>query len=154
MRVTIRAAHPQDAKAVSKMIREELATPVSASDTAHLLAKLCVSPRHRVFVAVVDELVVGFLHACDYDSILSHYQIKHITAMAVSHSYRRVGIGKALLRRAERWAAESGAAGVALEASVLQTDAHAFFAACGYDSTQHALHYEKMLESGTKSAQL
>jgi len=145
MRVTIRAAHPQDAKAVSKLIREELEIPVSASDTAQRLAKFSVSPRHRVFVALVDDLVVGFLHACDFESVLFHYPMKLVTAMAVARSYRRVGIGRALLMRAERWAGESGAAGLRLEAVLLPAETHAFFEACGYERGQEELRFEKML---------
>ena len=148
MRVTIRAAHPQDAKAVSKMIREELDLPVSASDTAQRLAKFSVSPRHRVFIALVDDLAVGFLHACDYDSILQHYPMKLVTALAVACSYRRVGIGRALLKRAERWAAESGAAGLRFDAALLTSGLPEFFDACGYESGGEELRYEKMLDSG------
>lgn len=149
MRVRIRAAHPQDAKAVSKMIREELGIPVSASDTAQQLAKLCVSPRHRVFAAVVDDLVVGFLHACDYDSVVLHESMKLVTALAVSRSYRRVGIGTALLRRAERWASETGAAGVRIEAGVMQGEAQAFLTACGYTAEQKEYRMQRLLDGQT-----
>ena len=143
MRVKIRAAQPSDAKAISKLIREELATPVSASDTAQKLAQLCVSPRHRIFVADVDTVVVGFLHACDFDSILMVQQMKYITAMAVGTSYRRIGIGTTLIHRAERWAAESGAAGVRLDIEQDSEIAHAFLRKCGYTVDQSQMRYQK-----------
>ena len=145
MRVTIRAAHPQDAKAVSKIIRDELEIPVSASDTAQRLAKFSVNPRHQVFIALVDDLVIGFLHVCDYDSVLYHYHMKQVTAMAVARSYRRVGIGRALLSRAERWAAETGAVRLRLDAALLPEDTHAFFEACGYERGPEELRFEKVL---------
>lgn len=133
MRVTIRKAHPQDdAKAISKLIREELQQPVSASDTAQALTRLCVNTRHRVFVAAVDDVVVGFLHICDHDSVLLTEPVKQLQALAVAGSYRRIGIGRTLLRRAEHWAAEHGAAGVQVHCSEAYPEAAAFYRSCGY----------------------
>ena len=149
MRVTIRAAHPQDAKAISGLIRDTLGLPVSASETAHVLARLCLSPRSRVFCAVVDDLTVGFLHVSDYDTILMREPLKVVTAMAVSRSYRRVGIGTALLRRAERWATESGAVGVLLHAG-FGKETEAFFTACGYSAELPGPQFRKTLAAAPK----
>jgi len=134
MKVTIRAAHPEDGKAISRLIRADLGIPVSAPHVTHQLANLVVNPRHRIFVAAVDDVVVGYLHMCDYDSLVLHFPMKQILSMAVSGSYRRVGIGKALLRRAEHTAKESGAGGIRLAAPPAQsgTEARAFFMHCGY----------------------
>ena len=149
MKVTIRAAHPEDGKAISRLIRDELAVPVSAAGITHDLANLCVNPRHRIFAASVDEAVVGFLHLCDYDSLLLHEPMKLILSMAVSGSYCRVGIGTALLRRAERYAAESGAGGIRLDAAAVYdagAGAKAFFARCGY-AAEPLMRYEKLFEN-------
>ncbi len=132
MRVKIRIASPDDAKAISRLIREELHTPVSASDTAHGLSQLCVNPRHKIFVACVDDIVVGYLHLCDYDSLLITEPMKSILSLAVGSSYRRIGIGKTLLSRAENYAREHGAYGMRLDAVIPTSEARLFFTACGY----------------------
>lgn len=133
MRVTIRKANPQeDAKAISKLIRDELQVPVSASDTVQALTRLCVNTRNCVFVAAVDDVVVGFLHICDYDSLLLNEPMKQIRSLAVATSYRRIGIGKTMLQRAERWAAEHGAQGVLVDFNEAFTDAESFYRSCGY----------------------
>ncbi|MCQ2434668.1 MAG: GNAT family N-acetyltransferase [Oscillospiraceae bacterium] len=143
MRVKIRIASPDDAKAISKLIREELLTPVSASDTAQGLSQLCVNPRHKIFVAAVDDAVVGFLHACDYDSLLLTAPMKSILSLAVGASYRRIGIGKALLHRAECWAFEQGAGGIRMDGSAAADAAVKFFTACGYAGTPFTKEFEK-----------
>ena len=132
MRVKIRAAHPEDAKAISRLIREELNTPVSASDIAQKLSQLCISPRHRIFAADVDNVVVGYLHICDFYSLLCD-PMKQILSMAVNPSYRRIGIGSALLARAEHWAKEAGCIGVRADAFPYSQEAKAFLFACGYN---------------------
>ncbi len=131
MRVKIRAAHPEDAKAISRLIREVLHTPVSASDTAQKLSQLCVSPRHRIYAADVDNVLVGYLHICDFHSLLCD-PMKQILSMAVNPSYRRIGIGTALLARAEHWAKESGYIGVRADAYPYSKETRAFLQACGY----------------------
>lgn len=144
MRVKIRTASPDDAKAISKLIRDELQTPVSASDTASWLSQLCVNSRHKIFVAAVDDVVVGFLHACEYDSMLLTAPMKTVFAMAVGASYRRIGIGKALLHRAECWAFEQGAGGVRMDGGVPAKEAEKFFTACGYAGTPFTKEFEKI----------
>lgn len=132
MRVTIRSARPEDAKALFQIIRDELGGSLSAADTAHILARLCVNRKHKVFVAEVDGQVVGFLHITDYDSILLREQFKNITVVAVAASYRHIGIGRALVARAERWAEELGAKGTRLDYHPLLAASTDFFRACGY----------------------
>lgn len=133
MKVTIRKANPQDdAKAISKLIREELQCPVSASDTAKALTRLCVNTHNRVFVAAVDDVVVGFLHVSDYDSVLLTEPMKQLRALAVAGSYRRIGIGRTLLQRAERWAAENGASGILVDYNEAFAEAEFFYRSCGY----------------------
>ena len=141
MRVKIRAAHPDDAKAISRLIREELNTPVSAADSAQKLSQLCVSPRHRIYAAEVDGAVVGYLHICDYHSLLCD-PMKQIVSMAVNASYRRVGIGKALLARAEHWARDNGAAGIYTDAYVFSQEARDFLKSCGYEDELFRKYFE------------
>lgn len=138
MRVTIRKANPQeDAKAISKLIRNELQCPVSASDTAQALTRLCVNTRNCVFVAAVDDTVVGFLHICEYDSLLLTEPMKQLRSLAVAGSYRRIGIGRTLLQRAERWAVEHGGAGVLVDFDEAFADAEPFYRSCGYTVECH-----------------
>ncbi len=139
LRVKIRCARAQDAKEVAKLLREEMEISVSAADIAHALTRLCVNPRHRVFVAEAEGEVVGVAHLCDCDSPLFSKPMALLTVIAVKKTHRRAGIGSALLARARKLAAESGAGGILLASHEMQTGAHAFFKACGFTSRRRAL---------------
>lgn len=52
--------------------------------------------------------------------------------IAVSADYRRMGIGRALLAKAEEWAIQTGAKGVRLVSGETRTGAHVFYRSCGY----------------------
>jgi GNAT superfamily N-acetyltransferase len=55
-----------------------------------------------------------------------------VIALVVTPEAQRHGIGRQLLRDAERRARQAGAARIELTSGSQRTDAHAFYRACGY----------------------
>ena len=72
----------------------------------------------KFLVAEVDDIVVGYIHAVDYDCTYSD-PVKDILALAVDEEYRRKGVGLALVAAIEKWAYSTGACGVRLVTSSL-----------------------------------
>ena len=68
--------------------------------------------------------------------------IKNIMGIAVADSYRKRGVGKALLEGIETWARESGAR---LVSGAAQTQAHEFYNRCGYGGGRQQVNFKKML---------
>ncbi len=109
------------------------------------LEKLLRDCTHKIVVAVVDEKIVGYLHACDYD-LLYAPPLKNIMGIAVSSDFRKKGIAKKLLNYAEQWARDTGADGVRLVSGASRTGAHAFYMACGYSCTKEQKYFIKYFE--------
>ena len=59
--------------------------------------------REAVFVAELEGKVVGFIHIHVYNTLYFE-AMTNILGIAVSSKFRKMGIGKALLERAEEWA--------------------------------------------------
>jgi GNAT superfamily N-acetyltransferase len=55
-----------------------------------------------------------------------------VTALVVTPTAQGLGIGRALLKEAERRARAGGAARIELTSGSQRTEAHAFYRACGY----------------------
>ena len=55
-----------------------------------------------------------------------------ITALVVTPTAQGLGIGRQLLKEAERRARSGGAARIELTSGSQRTEAHAFYRACGY----------------------
>ena len=55
-----------------------------------------------------------------------------VTALVVTPTAQGLGIGRALLKEAERRARVGGAARIELTSGAQRTEAHAFYRACGY----------------------
>ncbi len=143
MQVKIREFQMTDSKAIYDLNREEMGYEYPLEDTKAKLHQLSSSQCDKIYVAVVDEEVVGYIHANDYNLIYAPH-MKNIMGIAVSSHWKRQGIGRALLARVEAWAQETGAKGVRLVSGASRTGAHAFYRSCGYSGDKMQLNLKKM----------
>ena len=88
-----------------------------------------------IFVAETDNKVVGYIHLVNYDVIYAD-NFKNCLGLAVDNDYKRNGIGSALLKQAEIWAKENGAAGIRICSGAERVNAHKFYESQGYEVTK------------------
>lgn len=140
---TIRSAIESDANAIWQLNCDEMGYLYSLDDTVLNIARLLGSNADKIFVAVSGGLVVGYVHANDYDLTYAPH-MKNILGIAVSSEYKRQGIGRALLQQVENWARETGASGIRLVSGATRTDAHAFYRRCGFEGNKEQINLKKM----------
>lgn len=144
MNIIIRNATTADADSIWKLNTEEMGYTYTLEATKAKLFKLLSDVNNRIFVASVDGMIVGYIHANSYELLFAP-SMRNVMAIAVSSSYKRNGIGRALLEEVEKWAVESGSAGVRLVSGESRTDAHEFYKKCGYFSNKKQLNFKKMI---------
>lgn len=140
---TIREAVPSDTTAIWRLNCNEMGYQYPLDDTAQNITKLLRSNTDKIFVAVYDGSVIGYVHANDYDLLYAPH-MKNIMGIAVSSEHKQQGIGRALLQQVERWACETGATGVRLVSGASRSDAHKFYHRCGYSGDKEQLNLKKM----------
>ena len=126
MNLQIRQCEITDAKAIHDLNLRELGYDYSDDATKEKIVKLLYSSKDRIYVALIDGNVIGYVHANDYDVIYEPH-MKNIMGIAVSSNFRKMGIGKALLDSVEHWARDTGASGVRLVSGATRTGAHEFY---------------------------
>lgn len=114
-----------------------------AEDTRKQLEQLLNDSNHKIYVAVVADKVVGYVHANNYDLLYAPH-LKNIMGIAVSSDYKRNGIGKMLLNEVEKWARDTGAYGIRLASGATRTGAHVFYMNCGYIGNKEQRKFKKM----------
>ena len=144
MSFTIREAVLSDAAAIRDLSEAELGYPYPLEATAQKLAALLGSGRDKIFVAVLEGAVVGYIHANSYDVLYAPH-MKNIMGIAVSADCKRRGIGRALLEQVEAWAARDCAAGIRLVSGSDRLEAHAFYRKCGYSGDKQQINFKKRL---------
>jgi GNAT superfamily N-acetyltransferase len=119
-----------DQDALLRMLGE-LGYPTDPDTLDSRLRRLEDDPGTQVFVAELDGEVMGLavLHVMP---LLERPPLGRITALVVSGSRRRLGIGRRLVEQAEEQARLAGCERLDLTTSEHRTDAHAFYRELGF----------------------
>lgn len=145
MNLQIRQCGIVDADAIYELDTKEMGYDYPRDKTEEKLKRLLKSDKDKIFVAVIDNTVVGYVHANDYDVIYAPH-MKNIMGIAVLSSFKQKGIGRALLSAVEDWAKKDGAYGVRLVSGAARTGAHAFYRHCGYGGDKQQINFKKVFK--------
>lgn len=141
--IKIRVVSIYDANEICAICSDDLGYPCDLSLVMRKIRNLSVE-RETVFVALIDESVVGFIHVEKYD-LLYFETMANILGLAVKAEYRNHGVGKKLIFAAEEWAVKNRIKAMRLNSGVLRTNAHDFYRHLGYDSEREQIRFEKKL---------
>ena len=142
MDILIREAQIRDAQAICRLNRDIMGYDYPEEETKKKLYASLQSERDKIYVAAIGDVVVGYIHANDYD-VLYFPTMKNIMGIAVDTAYRRRGIGKALLAAIEAWAVETGATGIRLVSGAERKEAHVFYRNCGFIGEKQQINFKK-----------
>ena len=140
----IREATIEDAFAICNISCADLGYDCSCEFVSTRISNLDKG-REKVFVAEVNGIVAGYIHAEKYQTLYFEPMI-NIPGLAVSSEFRRRGIGRMLLKRAERWANEVGIHKIRLNSGASRKEAHLFYRAMGYSNEKGQIRFIKDIE--------
>ncbi|MEF9977057.1 MAG: GNAT family N-acetyltransferase [Thermomonas sp.] len=127
----MRSAMIADADDVARLLTE-LGYPCEIEDAADRIDAIAANDRQALVLARRDGVVCGLI-ALDFMYYLPLGTVTcRVTALVVTPTAQGLGIGRQLLKEAERRARSGGAARIELTSGSQRTEAHAFYRACGY----------------------
>lgn len=145
MDINIRKCILDDCEQIVLLNKNEMGYDFSFDNTKQRMEKVLNDKNHKINVAVIDNKVVGYVHANNYDLLYApHY--KNILGIAVNSDYKRMGIGKLLLESIEKWAEQTGAVGVRLVSGGTRLGAHDFYRVCGYSGEKQQINFKKFIK--------
>lgn len=143
--VEIREAVPIDAEAICELNNSQMGYDFSAKETYDRLCDILEYKKDKIYVAVVEGYVVGYVHANDYD-LLYFPHMKNIMGIAVDERFERQGIGRMLMEAVEEWARHTGAVGVRLVSGATRIGAHNFYRNCGFIGGKEQINFKKIFD--------
>ncbi len=139
----IREAIVDDYKDIFVINRDSLGYEYPIDKTKDNLYNLINDENNKIFVAVYENKVIGYIHLIDHNvSYFDH--LKNVLAIAVHNDFKRQGIGSSLMNKGEEWAKETGAVGVKLLSSEFRPEAHEFYKSIGYKFKKKQLNFQKL----------
>ncbi|GHA79821.1 GNAT family N-acetyltransferase [Pontibacter akesuensis] len=141
MNITVRNAAPIDANAICSLSKQ-LGYEATVSETAARLKVLADSKTDAVFVAVSDDLVVGWVHAF-YATRLESAAFVEIGGLVVDANIRGAGTGKLLVQNAIAWAQTHNVRNVRVRTNTLRLETHQFYQKIGFTQTKEQKVYDR-----------
>ena len=127
----LRSAMIADADDVARLLTE-LGYPCEIDEAAERIDAIAANDRQALVLARREGAVCGLV-ALDFMYYLPLGTITcRVTALVVTPTAQGLGIGRQLLKEAERRARGGGASRIELTSGSQRTEAHAFYRACGY----------------------
>jgi GNAT superfamily N-acetyltransferase len=142
--VTIRAARASDAGEIAQLTIQ-LGYNLTEADAADRLSRVLLRDDQQFFVADLDGRIVGWVHIVFAEYVDAEAYVV-IGGLVVDRNHRRLGIGRALMDRAEVWARERGCSMVRLSSSVTRDAAHRFYESLGYTNIKTQYSFIKPLD--------
>jgi ribosomal protein S18 acetylase RimI-like enzyme len=154
MQIAIRPATAHNLDELNEIIEEVDA--LHRKQMPHILQKPHGSPRdreymlelladesHGIFIAEAGGELLGFVQVAIRDTppipILVPRRFAAVENLVVSSASRRMGIGRALMHRVERWAEEKGATEIELNVYEFNQSAFSFYRSLGYVTTSRKM---------------
>ena len=143
--LTIREMKSEDLEAVLALAKVELGYLCDEEVGREQMRKIFEKEDHKIFVAEVEEQVVGFIHGEAYQVIFAP-TYTNILGLAVDRRFHKQGIGSALLKKVESWGIKNGAYAMRLNSDMKRTEAHIFYGKCGYQVVKEQKSFRKLLK--------
>ncbi len=141
--VSIRPANVADAIAIANLL-PDLGYSASVEQVLARLERLLPAADHAIFVAESRECIIGICHVCGVHNLASAGYAE-VMEIVVEQAFQRKGVGKLLLRAAERWATACTYPRIRLRSGVHREDAHKFYEKLGYEKSRASYAFELFL---------
>lgn len=148
MSASIRVAVSADAGEIAEL-GNQLGYDLGTPETAERIRRILSRNDQRVFVAEVNRVIVGWVHAIFAEYFESEAFVL-IGGLVVDKRHRRQGIAGMLMASAEEWARERGCFVVRLTSSSTRTAAHRFYERIGYEHIKTQYAFIKTLASAPR----
>jgi GNAT superfamily N-acetyltransferase len=149
MKLVVRPAIEADLPRVLELLDQIDESVYAPREDAGQAARLSIfqqitaDPRQHLLVAEADGRIVGTVHLIVIPHLSRSCQPSGLLeSMVVDDTYRRRGVGAALLREAGRLAREAGCYKLALSSNLARQGAHRFYSRLGWKRTHYGFSLE------------
>ncbi|GAA0822185.1 GNAT family N-acetyltransferase [Clostridium tertium] len=113
------------------MLNKELGYLYEEEKVRKKIKYIIENKKDIILVAYINNNIIGYIYGSEYELLYSDSLI-NILGFVVKESYRKNGVGKALIDKLEEIAIEKKYSGIRLVSGIDREDAHRFYERNGY----------------------
>lgn len=113
------------------MLNKELGYLYEEEKVRKKIKYIIENKKDIILVAYINNNIIGYIHGSEYELLYSDSLI-NILGFVVKESYRKNGVGTALIDKLEEIAIEKKYSGIRLVSGIDREDAHRFYERNGY----------------------
>ncbi len=145
MSLLIRKMEPVDAEAISTL-SHQLGYPATLEACRERIDAILQHPDHCVFVAVVDEHVVGWIHGFHTINLESDPFVA-IAGLVVDEKHRRMGVGKMLIDKVIEWSVSKKCGRVRVRCNAARKASHLFYEALDFRDVKEQKIFDRQIHT-------
>jgi predicted N-acetyltransferase YhbS len=126
----IRTVLEKDAKEISEL-SSQLGYPTGELQTIENIRRINADNDQRVFVAELDEFVVGWIQVQKRIMLISTPFVE-IVGLIVEANHRNRNIGRSLVHEGIRWAKDENIQSLRVRSNAIREESHGFYKAIGF----------------------
>lgn len=144
MEIIIRNAGIKDSEFIAQL-SDQLGYSALNSEIENRIDKILGHPDHCIYVATVNEKVVGWVHGFYALRVESNFFVE-IGGLVVDQKFRKQGIGNRLVDSVITWAKTKKCNQVRVRCNVIRTESHQFYGKIGFELNKEQKIFNKRLE--------
>jgi len=143
MEFSIRPAEIKDSESITGL-SIQLGYESNYSVTHKRLKEILKNDDNRVFVAIDNEKVIGWIHGF-YTLRIESDSFIEIGGLVVSENYRKSGIGKTLIESVIKWAESRKYNSIRARCNIIRIESHKFYENIGFRINKEQKIFDKKL---------
>jgi len=141
--INIRKVKIEDCKLINKL-SNQLGYKSDIDETKNRLFTIVNSTEHSVYIAELENNVVGWIHGFISYRIESD-TFTEIGGLVVDENHRRLGIGQLLVAKVLKWSKEKGVKRTRVRCNSKRIESHLFYENIGFDLYKEQKIFDKQL---------
>lgn len=141
--ISVRPARITDAERIS-LLSQQLGYPASEEEIKRRFDTIQHDADHALFVAETGGWAIGWVHVFTCPMVTTESEAE-VGGLVVEEKFRRSGVGRLLMERAEEWARGKGCRAVYLRSNIIRKDTKPFYEKIGYTVIKTQLAFQKIL---------
>ncbi len=144
MKILTRTAKIEDSESITEL-SNQLGYPSEIIEVQKRLMELLLNNDNCIFVALVDEKIVGWIHGF-YSRRIESEPFVEIGGLVVDTKYRKKGIGKLLVEEINKWSYTKQCNRIRVRCNIVRKESHLFYQQLGFEINKEQKVFDRRLK--------